>query len=262
MKCSSGFLKDIKNGIPEVKLIALKLQPPFLVTSARWVCCVRLMILMAGTWMFQPHRPRRRVKFRAEGEKIEPCSLPKGSREEGRMQKWCFCQQRRWTIRLTLLSLVLLLFFLPFFPASFFFLHLLFFSFLLFIKANCAAKSIGAKRLVELDKALASRPSWRSFVWWEYTDPRQGTWHGPGVTLCIWQLSHGPKHAVGPSIISGPWQALYPLRRCWVQACCRSSIVLDGDGAPVQESCALSKASAWSLWKKFRIKILLNASNV
>lgn len=49
MKCSSGFLKDIKNGIPEIKLIALKLQPPFLVTSARWVCCVRLMILMAGT---------------------------------------------------------------------------------------------------------------------------------------------------------------------------------------------------------------------
>lgn len=129
MKCSSGFLKGIKNGIPEVKLIALKLQPPFLVTSARWVCCVRLMILMAGTWMFQPHRPRRRVKFRAEGEKIEPCSLPKGSREEGRMQKWCFCQHRRWTIRLTLLSLVLLLFFLPFFPASFFFLHLLFFFF-------------------------------------------------------------------------------------------------------------------------------------
>lgn len=40
MKCSSGFLKDIKNGIPEINLIALKLQPPFLATSARWVCCV------------------------------------------------------------------------------------------------------------------------------------------------------------------------------------------------------------------------------
>lgn len=55
-----------------------------------------------------------------------------------------------------LLSLVLLLlFFLPFFSCFFlfFFFFIFFFSFLLFIRANCAAKSIGAKRLVELDKA-------------------------------------------------------------------------------------------------------------
>lgn len=53
---------------------------------------------------------------------------------------------------------------------------------------------------------------------------------------------------LGPSVVSGgaklAEQALHPLRRRWVQAFCRPSIISDGDGTPTWESCALNKASA------------------
>lgn len=36
-----------------------------------------------------------------------------------------------------------------------------------------------------------------------------------GYVLCSWQLSHGPKHGVGPSTISGPWHVWTLLHLRW-----------------------------------------------
>lgn len=137
---------------------------------------------MAKTWEFQHPRPWRRVKLRAEGEKIEPCSLPRGNREDGSTERQCSSQHCHQTIHLTL----------SFFCSSF----ILFL--LLVSRANRAANTIGTKNSVVVGQQ--NGPGGCSLQLSH--DPRRVL--GPSINPGLWHPWTQPWDNAGPSTFVDP----------------------------------------------------------